>query len=210
MRSIFETAANISTPLMLAGFISAAFFFVARQALHRNAHHATAAHLSDRMFVLSIVAMILGCASFIVEKVYQPTPNPAPPAPVPFPDIPGGTGWIFAGYVDRNSRHFTEGPYVEDLYGGAPRTDEDLHLGDKVRMKVSHQVIILNFKNNGIKQQFIPPTEVNLEAKAIQDKDLTDVVLPNGSEALIRDKQTGFEPGRPQEAVWLRIVKIPE
>jgi len=71
--SIFDIATNISTPLMLAGFLAATFFLVARQLLAKNFFSKLSADSSagiikqviGALFVLSLVAMILGFVGFV-------------------------------------------------------------------------------------------------------------------------------------------------
>lgn len=83
MDKVFQIATNISTPLMLAGFFAAAFFFIIRQIIKANIFPQLARHFAgdiikiivERFFVLALIAMILGFAGYIIEKL-----NPAQPA----------------------------------------------------------------------------------------------------------------------------------
>jgi len=80
MNRIFEIAANISTPLALAGFFAAVFFFIVRQIIKRNIFPKLTAHLGADiiklillyLFVLSLVAMVLGFAGFIIVRLVPP------------------------------------------------------------------------------------------------------------------------------------------
>jgi predicted PurR-regulated permease PerM len=73
MTSIFDIATHISTPLMLAGFLAAAFFLIVRQLLAKNFFSKLTADTSGRiiqqvisaLFVLSLVAMVLGFVGFV-------------------------------------------------------------------------------------------------------------------------------------------------
>jgi hypothetical protein len=77
---IFEIASNVSTPLALAGFLAAAFFLIVRGIVSRNIFPALTARLSSEiiklsiicLFILSLVAMLLGFAGFIFVRVVQP------------------------------------------------------------------------------------------------------------------------------------------
>ncbi|MDB5227242.1 MAG: hypothetical protein JWN78_1435 [Bacteroidota bacterium] len=76
MNKIFQIATNISTPLMLAGFFAAAFFFIARQIIKANIFPQLTKQLSsdiikiiiERLFVLALTAMILGFVGYIVTQ----------------------------------------------------------------------------------------------------------------------------------------------
>jgi hypothetical protein len=73
MAKIFEIAKSISNPLSLAGFLSAALFFIFRQILAQNMKFAKV--IIDRIFVLAFVAMILGFISYIwVNTNFLPRP----------------------------------------------------------------------------------------------------------------------------------------
>jgi predicted PurR-regulated permease PerM len=71
--SIFDIATHISTPLMLAGFLAAAFFLIARQLLAKNFFSKLTADSSagiikqviSALFVLSLVAMVLGFVGYV-------------------------------------------------------------------------------------------------------------------------------------------------
>jgi len=73
MDKIFDLATNISTPLMLAGFIAAAFFFMVRQIIKANIFPQLTRQLSgdiikiiiDRLFILALVAMIFGFIGYL-------------------------------------------------------------------------------------------------------------------------------------------------
>lgn len=98
---IFRIATQISTPLALAGFLAAAFFLIVRLILNKNIGQqvrptqsaAIVRQIIDRLFVLSLVAMVLGFAGWTlvaVQKAQAVTnANPPPhtdPAPAPAPD----------------------------------------------------------------------------------------------------------------------------
>ena len=82
MDKIFQVATNISTPLMLAGFFAAAFFFIARQIikakifpqLSRQLSGDIIKHIIQKLFILSLTAMILGFAGYIYGE-YRKTPT---------------------------------------------------------------------------------------------------------------------------------------
>ena len=82
MDKIFQIATNISTPLMLAGFFAAAFFFIARQIIKAKIFPQLSKQLSgdiikniiQKLFILSLTAMILGFVGYIYGQ-YRQTPS---------------------------------------------------------------------------------------------------------------------------------------
>lgn len=84
MGKIFEIASQVSTPLALAGFFAAVLFFVFRQIVAKNIFPRLTAAIGadllrliiDRLFVLALVAMLLGFAGYIVPKLFAPSPEP--------------------------------------------------------------------------------------------------------------------------------------
>jgi hypothetical protein len=82
MEKIFDIATNISTPLMLAGFFAAAFFFIARQVIKANIFPQLTKQLSGdiikliihRLFILALIAMILGFTGYVIGQ-FNPMKN---------------------------------------------------------------------------------------------------------------------------------------
>ncbi len=78
MQEIFEIASRISTPLALGGFFAAILFFIFREILRKDVFPTLAKSASaeiiktiiDRLFILALVAMVLGFAGYIL-----PNPN---------------------------------------------------------------------------------------------------------------------------------------
>lgn len=77
MGKLFQTAANVATPLALAGLFGMAFFLILRQLLGKNIFSKFTSENSkevvikiiDRLFVLSLVALVLGAFAFILPYV---------------------------------------------------------------------------------------------------------------------------------------------
>lgn len=77
MDKVFQIATNISTPLMLAGFFAAAFFFITRQIVKANIFPQLTKQLSgeiikiiiERLFMLALIAMILGFIGYVVGQL---------------------------------------------------------------------------------------------------------------------------------------------
>lgn len=77
MNNIFHTAVNISTPLALAGFICAVLLFVLRIILRGNKQPvALVSKIVNWLFILCLVAMILGFAGFAIPLL-APSPGPS-------------------------------------------------------------------------------------------------------------------------------------
>ena len=78
MQSVLDIATRVSTPLMLAGFLAAAFFLTLRQIIAKNIFPRLAQQLGgkillviiNRLFVLALVAMILGFGGYILGTLY--------------------------------------------------------------------------------------------------------------------------------------------
>ncbi len=98
MSEIFRIATQISTPLALAGFLAAAFFLIVRLILRKNIAQQVRPRESavivrqiiDRLFVLSLVAMVFGFAGWTLIAVQRAHANPIPsprPDPVPVPVV---------------------------------------------------------------------------------------------------------------------------
>lgn len=76
METVFEIATQVSTPLALGGLFASILFFTLRQlikkdtfpALTRSASADVIKIIIDRLFVLALVAMVLGFAGYIIPK----------------------------------------------------------------------------------------------------------------------------------------------
>jgi hypothetical protein len=78
LHNIFEIASQISTPLALSGFLSAVLFFLFRQIINKDIFPRLTSALGgsllkvivDRLFILALVAMILGFAGYVAPKIF--------------------------------------------------------------------------------------------------------------------------------------------
>lgn len=83
MAAIVEIATKVSTPLALGGLVAAFMFFLLRQILAKNVFPKLTKALGadilkliiDRLFVLSLVAMVLGFAGFFFSKALATPPD---------------------------------------------------------------------------------------------------------------------------------------
>lgn len=82
MDRIFEIASRVSTPLALAGFFAAIVFLILRQILKKDIFPSLTRQLSSEiikmvikyLFILSLVAMVLGFAGYVITALL-PTGN---------------------------------------------------------------------------------------------------------------------------------------
>ena len=87
MEKIFEISSNISTPLALAGFISSILFFILKQIIAKKIYPELTKKDSskiiviiiNKVFILSLVATILGFLGFIVNASIQNETEPKEP-----------------------------------------------------------------------------------------------------------------------------------
>lgn len=86
MDKLFQVATNISTPLMLAGFLSCAFFLILKEILKKNIFPKLTQQLSgdiikliiNRFFKLSLVALILGFVGFLINNIQSTSAKKGP------------------------------------------------------------------------------------------------------------------------------------
>lgn len=98
MDSIFEITSKVSTPLALAGVAVAVLFFIFRQIIKKNIFPKLTVALAGtiiqsiihKMFILAIVAIVLGFAGYVVAK-FAPVPRP-PPDSITI-SLPSGTSF---------------------------------------------------------------------------------------------------------------------
>jgi hypothetical protein len=94
MKEILDIATKVSTPLALGGLFAAILFLIFRQIISKNIFpQLTRAvggtllkQIIDRLFVLALIAMILGFIGFIVVNVYPSKTLPPESFSVNFPD----------------------------------------------------------------------------------------------------------------------------
>jgi hypothetical protein len=77
---VFEIASNVSTPLALGGFLAAVLFWIFRQIVAKDIFPKLNAAIGaeilkliiERLFVLALIAMVLGFVGYIVVQVISP------------------------------------------------------------------------------------------------------------------------------------------
>jgi len=111
--------------------------------------------------------------------------------------IPGGTGWIFAGYFDPGSNSWTKDVYVE--HDGAPC--DKSWIGDTVEIiNRERHVVIVGYAATAFQRNLESPvTDYN------EKRDITETRVPIGAKLIVRDVSAGRYPNRPA-ACWLRVA----
>ena len=82
MSEIFKIASNISTPLALGGLFAAILFFLFRQILkmeifpklNRALGGQIVISIINKLFILALVAMVLGFAGYVIARAFPGTP----------------------------------------------------------------------------------------------------------------------------------------
>jgi hypothetical protein len=149
-----------------------------------------------------------GVAAFLIiflvgNAIYPEGLDREPVTPV---EMPGETGWIFAGYFDVERETFVEGPYVSVVGTTTRGQRRFVEAGDIVQLNVSRRVIIPDYKTTGTEKKLTSPVEVGV----IEEDDETGVVLPSGTKLLVRDVSEGTGSESPNAALWLRVVNVPQ
>jgi phosphotransferase system HPr-like phosphotransfer protein len=85
MDRVLEVASNISTPLALSGLIAAIFFLILKQILAKNIFPQLTRAVGgdiiklviERLFILALIAMVLGFAGYILTTAFPKEKKPA-------------------------------------------------------------------------------------------------------------------------------------
>lgn len=132
------------------------------------------------------------------------------PAAVPPPDLRGRfpgqleTGWIFAGYVNKESGKFSEGPYAN--LAKDPKIDPVFVAGNQIEILANRELIIKNYKSADADPLASP---ITIPGGVLRPADRTAVTIEEGKLWVVRDVSRGNFIGNIQQAVWLRISEIP-
>ncbi len=109
MEKIFEIATSISTPIALAGFFGVVFFLIVKQVIAKDIYPRLTKELSsdifkhiiDKLFILSLIAMLLGFIGYSVSQLIHHENNNPSKITVKPPIIEGLNILIFdAAYSD--------------------------------------------------------------------------------------------------------------
>lgn len=110
MEKVLEIASSISTPLGLSGLFAAFLFFIFKQILEKNIFPALSRALGgqiitliiERLFVLALVAMILGFVGYLIARLVPPSAARTAVASCRHPDF-GQEGWVRTETVAQSS-----------------------------------------------------------------------------------------------------------
>lgn len=122
MEELFKIAGLVSTPLALGGLFAVVFSYILKRVLTKTfLTQATSSEHSadiirriiDRTFVLSLVAMILGFAAFVIPSFLGATPAPAA-QPAPCRDKSHGVERYQREFDVAEKSHWMGGGYSQD------------------------------------------------------------------------------------------------
>jgi len=118
------------------------------------------------------------------------------------------TGWIFVGIFSKERQVYIEGPYAMVAFRptGGERGNITPAIGDVLLMKDNRNVRIVHYRTDGLKYWETSPPLANRE---LQDDDLTGVILPKGSLAIVRECTSSSDPGR-DPVIWCRVADCNE
>jgi hypothetical protein len=132
MERLLEIASNVSTPLALSGLIAAIFFLVLRQIVAKNIFPQLTSAVGgkllklivERLFVLALIAMVLGFAGYIVTTAFPKEVKPPDSITV---NLPAGltlrSAIKFLAQIENFSADIKEscnGPFMETEVEGGP------------------------------------------------------------------------------------------
>ncbi|MGR0479986.1 MAG: hypothetical protein ACTFAL_00905 [Candidatus Electronema sp. V4] len=159
MEKLFQISTTISTPLALGGLFAVIFFFIIKQMLAKDIFSPLTKSSSfnilktivDRLFVLALIAMLLGFAGYIIpmllpasssqKSLPQASLNDPPKFRVRYFDVAGyGIDFLMKGMVDEKMEKYLAGqPFIvpnevfnemKFLMGKFSRYTEISHLND--------------------------------------------------------------------------------
>jgi hypothetical protein len=132
MERILEIASNVSTPLALSGLIAAIFFLVLRQIVAKNIFPKLTRSVGgdllklivERLFILALIAMVLGFAGYIVTTAFPKEEKPPDSITI---NLPAGltlrSAIKFLAQIENFSVDFKDscnGPFMETEVEGGP------------------------------------------------------------------------------------------
>jgi hypothetical protein len=148
-KELFEIAANISTPLALSGLFAAILFLILRQIvaanlfpkLNRAVGGDILKMIIERLFLLALVAMILGFAGFIFTKAGDAPSKPPNAISVRLPSTVKLKDAVnFIAQLDNFTVDFTDGcsgvPWDAEIEGGPIMAKDTVELIELLRLRV--------------------------------------------------------------------------
>jgi len=119
--------------------------------------------------------------------------------------IPFDTGWIFVGYYDFEHNAYIEGPYAQIAYRpvNVEQHSKIARIGDILSIRKLRNVVIANYKTQGLQHQLKSPPLVN---EVLSENDYTGIKLSKGMFVMVRDVEISASRGK-RASIWCRIVE---
>ncbi len=206
---LLKTFGQIAAP---AGLAIGAFLYIARDVIAKNIFPTFTKEHGYYVVILTAVMGWTVALAGIISWTYVATYTPVKEQAVTSrkegyqPQLPGDTGWIFAGYFNVQQETFIEGPYVSVIGTNKRGSRRFIEIGDTIALKVARDIHIINFKKNGTAQKLDMPIKKGI----IDESDKTGITLPAGTELIVRDISEGNWPDNPNSALWLRVIYVPK
>ncbi len=114
--------------------------------------------------------------------------------------LPGNTGWILVGNIDKKNNIYIRGPLYEIVKSNYPKHSIIPRKGELIKVSSDRNIIIADYKTDGLSKRLQPPWQENI----LDDDDYTDFTISKGSIAEVKEVSIG---GLKNESavVWVRI-----
>jgi hypothetical protein len=191
----------------IGGLALGVFFYLFREIIRRNFFSKlTKRHSYDIIRLMLILIWSIAIVG-IIAWIYAGKTSVAPD----FKkydlnkSIPFDTGWIFIGYFDFDQNAYLEGPYAEIAYRPVKieQYTDVAQIGDVLSISKSRNVVIANYKTQGLKNQLISPALLN---EVLSENDYTGIKLSKGMFVMVRDVEISASQGK-RASIWCRVIE---
>lgn len=200
----------------IGGLAIGAFFYFARDIIAKNIFPTLTKEHSYRVITLLITLFFivalagLGSWTYVESKKMDMASSLETRGQATNPEpLPGGSGWIFAGYYNIERGTFIEGPWVTVLDTNVRGMRHFIEIGDTIGLKVKRDIYIVDFKKTGLAKQLTSPIDKE-EGIVDNDVDKTGITLPAKTELIVKEVSEGHFPENPNAALWLRVGYVPK
>jgi hypothetical protein len=195
--SILKIAGQVAG---LAGLAIGLVIIIFREVIRKNIFPklpvAEAYKVLRMVLILAWSTAIVGIGAWVLVSIAQPK-NAAI-------SIPGDTGWLLLGDIDRASGSYIRGPFYKIIKSNYPDKSALPRKDEWLELTAERNVIITDYRVSGLSKQLDPPWQKNV----LDENDYTGIKLPKGSKVEVRDvDEAGFE-GMPL-VLWVRVGLIP-
>jgi len=111
---------------------------------------------------------------------------------------------VLLGDYDIEKGIFIKGPFYKVVKSKYPNKDILPRKGERIRLTVERNVVIINYTTKGTSDVFQPPWTKNI----LDEGDYTGVKILKGTIVEIRDVSMGSFPGMPA-VLWVRVSYVP-